>query len=119
MLFRSPILSAVPPFAVAVADDPAKGAKVLALFLVVQQLENNILVPWIMSRNLNLHPVSILFLVVALGSLLGVAGALLAVPTAIVVKICFEEFYLKKRAPHDDVLDAAADAVIRAGARKL
>lgn len=112
-----PILSAVPPFAVAVADDPAKGGQVLLLFLVVQQLENNLLVPWIMSRNLNLHPVSILFFVVALGSLLGVAGALLAVPTAIIVKILWEEFYLRKRAPREDALDAAADAVLRAGER--
>ncbi|MBC7804949.1 MAG: AI-2E family transporter [Akkermansiaceae bacterium] len=112
-----PILSAVPPFAVAVADDPAKGGQVLVLFLVVQQLENNLLVPWIMSRNLNLHPVSILFFVVSLGSLLGVAGALLAVPTAIIVKILWEEFYLRKRAPREDALDAAADAVLRAGER--
>ncbi|MBC8138421.1 MAG: AI-2E family transporter [Fibrella sp.] len=112
-----PILSAVPPFAVAVADDPVKGGQVLLLFLVVQQLENNLLVPWIMSRNLNLHPVSILFFVVSLGSLLGVAGALLAVPTAIIVKILWEEFYLKKRAPKPDALEAAADAVLRAGER--
>jgi hypothetical protein len=68
-----------------------------------------------MSRNLNLHPVSILFFVLALGSLLGVAGALLAVPTAIIVKILWEEFYLRKRAPREDALDAAADAVLRAG----
>lgn len=112
-----PILSAVPPFVVAVADDPVKGGQVLLLFLVVQQLENNLLVPWIMSRNLNLHPVSILFFVVSLGSLLGVAGALLAVPTAIIVKILWEEFYLKKRAPQADALEAAADAVLRAGER--
>ena len=112
-----PILSAVPPFAVAVADDPAKGGLVLVLFLVIQQVENNLLVPWIMSRNLNLHPVSILFFVVALGSLLGVAGALLAVPTAIIVKILWEEFYLRRRQPRSIALDRAAEQILRAGGR--
>lgn len=112
-----PILSAIPPMVVALADDPGKAGKVALLFLVVQQIENNLLVPWLMGRNLNLHPVSILFFVFALGALVGVLGTLLAVPAAIITKVIFEEFYEKKRAPRLAALDAAADQIIRAGAR--
>lgn len=65
-----PILSAIPPFLVTLADDPAKAAMVLALFLVIQQLENNVLVPRIMASSLNLHPVSVMFFVVAIGALI-------------------------------------------------
>ena len=112
-----PILSALPPIAVMLAEDPTKALWVAVLFLVVQQLENNVLVPMIMARNLNLHPVSILFFVLALGAFVGVLGALLAVPAAIIVKVCYEEFYAKKRAPKQEALDAAVDQILRAGTR--
>ncbi len=112
-----PILSALPPMAVALADEPVKALWVAGLFLVVQQLENNVLVPMIMARNLNLHPVSILFFVLALGAFVGVLGAILAVPAAIIVKVFFEEFYARKSAPRQEALDEAADQILRAGSR--
>lgn len=112
-----PILSAVPPMLVVLADDPTKALWVAGLFLVVQQIENNVLVPLIMAHNLKLHPVSILFFVLALGAFVGILGALLAVPAAIIVKVLFEEFYEKRRAPKPEALDDAADQILRAGAR--
>lgn len=112
-----PILSALPPMLVVLADQPVKALWVAGLFLVVQQIENNVLVPWIMARNLNLHPVSILFFVLALGAFLGLLGAILAVPVAIIVKVLFEEFYEKKRLAKHEALDEAADQILRAGAR--
>lgn len=112
-----PILSAIPPILVALGDDPRKAMWVAGLFLVIQQLENNILVPFIMASRLNLHPVSILFFVITLGAFVGVIGALLAVPVAIIVKVIFEEFYEKKRAPRPAALDEAVDQILRAGAR--
>jgi putative heme transporter len=53
---------------------------VLVVVLVVQQVEGNLLQPLIMGRALKLHPAAILVAVTAGGLLLGVAGALLAVP---------------------------------------
>ncbi|TWH72730.1 putative PurR-regulated permease PerM [Modestobacter roseus] len=53
---------------------------ILAVVLVVQQIEGNVLQPLIMGHALNLHPAAILIAVTAGGLLLGVAGALLAVP---------------------------------------
>jgi predicted PurR-regulated permease PerM len=52
--------------------------------LVVQQLDNDILSPWIYGRALALHPVVILLSVVAGGALFGIAGTLLAVPVVAV-----------------------------------
>lgn len=48
-----------------------------------------------MGRVVQLHPVSILFFVLALSALLGLPGALLAVPSAIIVKVLFDEFYAR------------------------
>jgi putative permease len=112
-----PILSAIPPVAVALADDPMKALWVALLFLGIQQVENNLLVPFIMGSRLKLHPVSILFFVLALGSILGLAGALLAVPTAIMTKVLWEEFYLRRRQPRSAALQRAAEQILRAGAR--
>jgi len=86
-----PILTAIPPALVAFADDPAKALWVLGLFLVVQQLEQQLLVPRIMAAALKLHPVSVLFFVVALGGLLGPLGILLATPLAAAIKVAHRE----------------------------
>jgi predicted PurR-regulated permease PerM len=87
------------------------------LFLGIQQAENNLLVPLILGTRLKLHPVSILFFVIALGSVLGLAGALFAVPSAIVTKVLWEEFYLRHRQPRAAALDRAADQILCAGTR--
>jgi Predicted permease len=110
-----PILTAVPPMLVALAHEPTKALWVAGLFLVIQQVENNVLVPWIMSRNLNLHPVSILFFVLSLGAVLGIVGALLAVPVAIIVKVLFDEFYAKRRPPDPSALEGSVESVIHGG----
>ena len=110
-----PIVSALPPMAVALADDPIKALWVALLFLGVQQVENNLLVPVIMGRGVKLQPVSILFFVLALGSLLGILGALLAVPSAIVAKTVWEEFYLEGRRPDPEALERDVTRVLGAG----
>jgi len=87
-----PILTAIPPALVAFADNPVKAVYVLILFFVVQQVENHLLVPRIMAAALQLHPVSVLFFVVALGAMLGPVGVLLAAPACAVVKVAYREF---------------------------
>jgi len=86
-----PILTAIPPALVAFAHDPIKAVYVLLLFLAVQQLEQHLLVPKVMAAALKLHPVSVLFFVVALGTLLGPAGVLLATPLCATVKVIYNE----------------------------
>jgi putative permease len=90
-----PILSAVPPILVTFADDPMKALWVALLYLVVQQIENNLLVPRIMASTLNLHSVSVLFFVIAMGALMGPVGILLATPLCVTVKVLYEEVYRK------------------------
>src|SRR5688572_28187577 len=50
-----PVVSAIPPVLVALTIDPMLGLYVLLLFLAIQQLENNFIVPWVMGQSLNLH----------------------------------------------------------------
>lgn len=59
--------------------------------IAVQQLDNDVLAPWIYGRALRLHPVVILVSVVAGGALFGIAGTLLAVPVVAVAVNVFKE----------------------------
>jgi predicted PurR-regulated permease PerM len=60
---------------------------VAGMYIVIQQLENNLIVPRIMGRSLNLHPVLVLIAVVVGGSLGGVLGILLAAPTLATMRV--------------------------------
>ncbi|GAA1461581.1 hypothetical protein GCM10009619_32290 [Williamsia maris] len=55
---------------------------VLAIILAVQQLEGNILQPWLQSKSMNLHAVIVLLAVTLGGTAFGIIGAFLAVPVA-------------------------------------
>jgi predicted PurR-regulated permease PerM len=86
-----PILSAIPAVLVALTVSPATALFVGIFFLVQQQVENHLLVPRIMARQVG---VSAGFVIIALligGSLLGIVGAILAVPTAAILQVVFQE----------------------------
>jgi predicted PurR-regulated permease PerM len=86
-----PILSAIPPLAVAATVSIEKVLFVLIFFVLQQQLENHILVPKIMSRQVGVSPVTVIVSLLIGGSLLGVVGALLAVPTAAILQVIAAE----------------------------
>lgn len=92
-----PILTAIPPALVGLAESPSTALWVVALFVVIQQLENHLLVPRVMAAALRLHPVSVLFFVVSLGMLLGPVGILLATPVCAAVKVVYREVAADRR----------------------
>lgn len=86
-----PVVAAVPAVVVALSVSPGLALAVAIFFIVQQQLENAVLVPRIMGRQVGISAVSI---IVALGigtELLGLVGAILAIPTAAIVQTLFEE----------------------------
>ena len=99
-----PFIAAVPALFVAAGTGGNTLLLTGAAILFVQQVESNLLVPFIMGKQLELHPFSIIFFALAFGSLFGLAGAILAVPAASVVKVLFDEFYLKpNRVPEPEI----------------
>jgi predicted PurR-regulated permease PerM len=86
-----PILSAVPAIAVALSVRPALALGVIVFFVAQQQLENHLLVPKIMQRQVGISPVFVIIALLIGGSLLGVIGAILAVPTAAILQVVFQE----------------------------
>ncbi len=92
-----PIISAIPAVIIAVAISPVLGLGVAAMYFVIQQLENHLIVPQVMKRAVGLNPL-IVILAIAIGSkLLGFAGALLAVPLAVVGQIIVAEIIEERK----------------------
>jgi len=86
-----PILSAIPAIAVALTVSPLTALFVGIFFLVQQQVENHLLVPKIMERQVGVSAGVVIMALLIGGSLLGIVGAILAVPTAAILQVIFQE----------------------------
>ncbi|MBU2595671.1 AI-2E family transporter [Patescibacteria group bacterium] len=84
-----PIIAAIPALAIAFTISPWKALIVLIIYLAVQQLENNLLVPTIMKRAVGINPAIIIIAILVGAELAGILGIILAVPTAAVLSIIF------------------------------
>ena len=91
--YVGPIISLVPALIVGFAQSPVIGFAVIMLYLIIQQLENNILVPKVMQKVTGLNPIiSILALLVGLKAG-GLAGAILAIPLAMMGVVILEDLF--------------------------
>jgi len=86
-----PVLSAIPAVAVGFTVSPQTGLFVLIFFLAQQQVENHFLVPKIMSRQVGVSAVTVIIALLIGGSVLGIIGAILAVPSAAILQVVIEE----------------------------
>ena len=89
-----PFLGAIPAILVAFTVSPLLALAVAILYLVVQQLEGNILVPKVMERAVGLHPLLVMFSVLAGGVLYGVLGIVIAVPLVAALQVLFMRIFL-------------------------
>lgn len=94
-----PLLAAIPAVLVALTVSPALAFAVAVFFIVQQALENNVLVPKVMGQQVGLSAVTVIASLAIGTELLGFVGALLAVPTAAIVQVLFEELYFAEKDP--------------------
>ena len=93
-----PNVSAIPAILVALNSSPTwlLAAAVAGFYFVIQQLENNLIVPTVMKKTVGIPPlISLLSLLIG-GRIAGVLGAILAIPTFLVLKTIFEELRRKE-----------------------
>jgi predicted PurR-regulated permease PerM len=86
-----PVIGGVTAVAVAITVSPKLALMVGTYFLVLHQLEANVLVPKIMERSVGVSPVAVLVALLVGGALMGLAGAILAIPTAALLSVIVEE----------------------------
>lgn len=107
-----PVIMALPALFVALSLGVTKFLLALACVLFVQQVESTLLVPFVLGREMRLNPAIILFSTLTMGSIFGIAGAMLSVPAAAFVRILIDEFYLRPRQLNYAALDRDATALV-------
>ncbi len=93
--YFGPIFGAVPVMALALLQSKYQALYAAAVMLVVQQLESNVISPKILGDSLGLHPLVIIFVLLAGGKLFGIVGMLLAVPVTAVARIFLHYFFYR------------------------
>ncbi|KAB7768863.1 AI-2E family transporter [Xanthomonas maliensis] len=91
-----PIVAAVPAILLGFTVSPQMALATAALFVIVQQIEGNLLLPLIQQRSVDLPPVLLLFSLFGIGMLLGPAGVLLAAPLTVVAFVLVKRLYVQE-----------------------
>lgn len=103
---------AVPPVLVALSISPAKAAWTALFFGVWSEILGSLIAPRVQGGTMDVHPVFLLFVTMAMAVAFGLVGVLIAAPAAGFIKAYYEEFYLARR-PDDPRLRERVDAMLR------
>jgi predicted PurR-regulated permease PerM len=98
-----PIIGGVTAVAVALTASPKLALTVGVYFLILHQLEANVLVPKIMERRVGVSPVAVMVALLVGGALWGIIGAVLAIPTAAILSVIIEDVVAVRRSPPTEV----------------
>jgi predicted PurR-regulated permease PerM len=88
--YLGPWLGAIPPVTYALIVDPVSAIWVTLLFLAIHQIEGHIVVPNVMGSALRLHPLLVIFGLLAGGEIYGLAGIFVALPLLAVLRALWE-----------------------------
>jgi predicted PurR-regulated permease PerM len=108
-----PVLAAIPAVLLALTVGPQAALAALVLYTLVQQLENNLLVPKIQGDAVELHPSAVIFSLVVGGAIAGLLGAILALPVTAAARNVFRYLFRRLTPPGE-----ASAAVAGAGATR-
>ncbi len=88
------IIALIPAVIIALAEDPILVPFTVLAYLIAQQIQSNVIMPRIMSRQISIPAASILIAQIIGAALFGFMGVLLALPMAIVVMVLVREVYV-------------------------
>jgi predicted PurR-regulated permease PerM len=110
-------IMAIPPTLVALSMSPLTALWVFIFFLGIDEVLGDFIMPRLRSSSMNLHPVIIMFFLLAMGAAFGFTGILLSTPMAAFVKSFYEEFYLTRLKP-DEKMEGRIEAMINKSSSK-
>ncbi|HEX6711659.1 MAG TPA: AI-2E family transporter [Rubrobacter sp.] len=90
------LISVVIPVLLALISDPFTAVWVILAFIIIQQIEGNLLQPIVMSRAVDLHPALVVFAILVMGTLFGLVGVLLAVPLMAALQVLVRELWVQR-----------------------
>lgn len=115
--YLGPILGVLPAVLLGFTVSPLAAVLAVVVFTAANQIEAHLLSPLILSRNTNLHPITVMLAIMAGVGLMGLLGALIAVPLVAMLKVILEDYVLTRPAftgvARDQVLVAADGTLAR------
>lgn len=98
-----PIVGTAPALAIAILQSRWQFWSVLLMAIVLQKLENFFIAPRVMSRKVQISPLAVFIAFMIGAAVLGIIGALMAIPVAAITQVAFEEAFVEPRERRHDV----------------
>jgi len=98
-------IMSIPPILVALAISPMTALWVTIFMLALDEIMGDFILPKLRSNTMKIHPVSILFVLLAMAAVFGFMGALLATPITALIKAYYEAFYANRLPPDPKLED--------------
>jgi predicted PurR-regulated permease PerM len=89
------LVSSIPPIVYALTISPGKAVLVAIIYVAAHQLESNVIQPLVVARTVKLHPAVVAVGVVAVDTLFGFIGLIVAVPILATIQILIQEFWIE------------------------
>ncbi len=91
------IISAVPPVLFGLAQSPGTALLVLLVYVIVNQIEGNLILPLVMARTVDMHPALVAIGVLVMAQLFGLIGVIIAIPLLSLAIILVEELWIARQ----------------------
>lgn len=95
--FIGPWMAFLPAFFIGLVHDPMQALWVCVITLVVNQIDSNFVTPNVMGKSLDIHPLTVITIILAAGNIAGFVGILLGVPIYAVIKVVVVNIYEQRR----------------------
>jgi predicted PurR-regulated permease PerM len=105
--FIGPWISAVPAIIIGFIQDPKIGIFAAIVMVIAQQVESNLITPNVMGKSLDIHPLTVITVILAAGNIGGFLGIIVAVPTYAVGKAIVKNIYARRK----EIKEAATSTV--------
>jgi len=94
--YIGPVAGAVPAMLISIINNPGNPivlVYIAIMFAIVQMIDNSIVSPTVMSHSVNMHPISVILIIIIGGNLMGAFGMLIAIPAAGIIKVTYEQIH--------------------------
>jgi predicted PurR-regulated permease PerM len=110
------VIGGIPPVLFALTDSPEQALLALGVYVAVQQIEGNLIIPLVMAQRVKLHPALIAIGVVVVGQLFGIIGLFVAVPIISMAVILADELWVKPNEKDGGIRTASGVEEVTPGA---
>lgn len=95
--FIGPWIAVTPALIIAFLQDPKLVIGVAIVTLVAQQIDSNLITPNVMGKSLDIHPLTVITIILAAGNIAGFVGILVGVPAYAVIKVIVINIYEQRQ----------------------